>query len=140
MTKILKTIGAILYRIENDKILYLLLKYPDNAWGFVKGIQDLGESFEQTARREIFEETGIKHIDLDSNHKFEFDYLCKYDDIQYHKFATLFLAKTEEKEVVLSHEHLDFGWFDFEAAIEKLSYENNREVLREANEAIGDWR
>lgn len=134
--KTLQTSGAILYRIENNKILYLLLKYPDNAWGFPKGIQDEGETLEQTAKREIREETGIKNIELDVNHKFEFDYFCTYDDIKYHKFATLFIAKTNEKNVKISHEHLDFGWFEFDEALEKLTYENNKEMLKEANGII----
>jgi len=136
LSLILKTIGAILYRIENNQILYLLLQYPDKAWGFPKGIQDTGETFEQTAKREIWEETGIKKLELDTNHKFEFDYFCFYDGIKHHKFATLFLAKTEDKKVKISHEHLNFEWLNFEDALQKLTYDNNKRILKQAQEII----
>ncbi len=132
----INTVGGILYRIENDKILYLLLQYPDKAWGFPKGIQDEGETLEQTAKREIWEETGIKNIELNVNHKFEFDYFCTYNDIKYHKFATLFLAKSDTKEIIISDEHLDSEWQTFEKALKKLTYENNKEILRKANSIL----
>jgi len=114
----------------------LLLQYPDKAWGFPKGIQDGNETLEETAKREIWEETAIKNLELDPKHKFEFDYFCVYDNITYHKFATLFLAKTAEKTVKISHEHLHFAWLNFEEALKRLTYDNNKEVLRLAHNMI----
>ena len=42
------------------------------------------------------------------------------------------LAKTIEKEVNLSHEHVDYEWLDFASASDRLTYDNARSVLKEA--------
>ncbi|KRF03322.1 NTP pyrophosphohydrolase [Paenibacillus sp. Soil766] len=49
--------GGIIYNEKNE---VLLQKRGDrNAWGFPGGAMELGESAEETAIREIFEETGL---------------------------------------------------------------------------------
>ena len=63
-----KSTGAIIYRMENGIPLYLLLHYtPSNEgkrgqWGFAKGHVEVGETEIETAKREIFEETGIQDL------------------------------------------------------------------------------
>ncbi|KPV42534.1 NUDIX hydrolase [Alicyclobacillus ferrooxydans] len=46
--------------IYDDKRRVLLHRRSDNGcWGFPGGVMEIGESFEDTARREAFEETGL---------------------------------------------------------------------------------
>ncbi|WP_042225156.1 NUDIX hydrolase [Oceanobacillus manasiensis] len=47
---------------EQDEVL--LQKRHDGGWGLPGGLMDLGESFEQVAKREVFEETGLVVKDL----------------------------------------------------------------------------
>ena len=58
-----KSCGAVIYRSVNGKRQYfLLLNKKKNAkghWGFPKGHIELGESEEDTAIREVYEETGL---------------------------------------------------------------------------------
>jgi 8-oxo-dGTP pyrophosphatase MutT (NUDIX family) len=42
---------------ENDEVL--LQKRHDGYWGLPGGLMDLGESFEEVAKREVLEETGL---------------------------------------------------------------------------------
>lgn len=50
--------GSIVYDNENR---VLLQKRSDNGeWGMAGGFMELGESIQDTARREVFEETGLK--------------------------------------------------------------------------------
>ena len=46
--------------ILNDKNEVLLQKRHDGSWGLPGGLMDLGESFEEVAIREVFEETGLE--------------------------------------------------------------------------------
>ncbi|MFA9458479.1 NUDIX hydrolase [Halalkalibacter sp. AB-rgal2] len=45
--------------ILNEKNKVLLQKRHDGSWGLPGGLMDLGESFEEVATREVFEETGL---------------------------------------------------------------------------------
>ncbi|WP_077596129.1 NUDIX hydrolase [Oceanobacillus kimchii] len=50
--------------IVNEKNEVLLQKRLDGHWGLPGGLMDLGESFEEVAQREVFEETGLVVEDL----------------------------------------------------------------------------
>lgn len=51
--------------VVNDKKQLLLQKRKDNGfWAYPGGSMELGESFEKCAVREVFEETGLKCLDL----------------------------------------------------------------------------
>jgi ADP-ribose pyrophosphatase YjhB (NUDIX family) len=55
--------GAFVFDKENR---VLLQKRSDNGqWGFPGGFMDLGESVQDTARREVYEETGLKLEELE---------------------------------------------------------------------------
>lgn len=45
--------------ILNEQNEVLLQKRLDGYWGLPGGLMDLGESFEEVAKREVFEETGL---------------------------------------------------------------------------------
>ena len=46
--------------IRNDVGEVLLQKRPEGRWGLPGGLMNLGESFEQVAHREVFEEIGLE--------------------------------------------------------------------------------
>lgn len=54
--------GACIYRYTDDGLEFLLVQSFKSAprWGFPKGHVDPGESWEETAHREVYEEAGIK--------------------------------------------------------------------------------
>ena len=52
-----KSCGAVIYKVENGKVYYLLLKMNYGHTSLCKGHQEEGESDEETAIREIKEET-----------------------------------------------------------------------------------
>jgi len=56
----LLTSGATILVFNEDKELLLNLRSDTNTWGIPGGSMELGETIEETAARELFEETGLK--------------------------------------------------------------------------------
>ena len=55
-----KSCGAVIYRIQNQKLQVLVIHQVQGHWCFPKGHVETGETEEQTAAREIKEETGLE--------------------------------------------------------------------------------
>ena len=121
--------GIVLFRRENDKILFLLLHYPSGHWDFVKGKMENGETYHETAIRETKEETGITDITFLENFEEWIQYNFQYEGELVNKKVVFFLAETKTKEIEISHEHLDFTWMDYVTAMEKTTFDNAKTVL-----------
>ena len=124
--------GIIIFRKENSKNLFLLLRYPSGHWDFVKGKMEKDESTHETAVRETKEETGIKDVSFLENFEEWIDYNFQYQGELVQKKVVFFLAETKTKEIEISHEHLDYIWMDYNTAMEKTTFDNARTVLTRA--------
>ncbi len=136
-----KSAGAIILRKEGDINYYLLLSYPGLRhptpyWDFPKGHIEKGEELEDTVKREVEEETGLKDVKFIKGFKETFKYFFKVQDQNILKFVTFFLVETKEREVRISGEHIDYQWLSFEEAIKQLSFKNAKEILKKANESL----
>jgi len=112
--------------------LFLLLHYPSGHWDFVKGKMEKGESTHETAIREAQEETGITDITFLENFEEWIKYDFQYQGELVHKKVVFFLAETKTKEVMISHEHLDYTWMDYNTSMEKTTFDNAKNVLTRA--------
>jgi 8-oxo-dGTP pyrophosphatase MutT (NUDIX family) len=124
--------GIVLFRKEDSKILFLLLHYPSGHWDFIKGKMEEGESTHETAIREAKEETGITDITFLENFEEWIKYDFQYQGELVHKKVVFFLAETKTKEVMISHEHLDYTWMDYNTSMEKTTFDNAKTVLTRA--------
>ena len=147
-----KSAGAIIYRMENGIPLYLLLHYtPSNEgkrgqWGFAKGHVEEGETEEQTAKREIFEETGLKDLKFIPGFKrlekyfFKKSYGLEGEARKkapwVFKLVVFFLAETTTKEITISDEHIGFIWLPIKEAIKKTTFKNSKKLIKEASEFV----
>ena len=131
-----KSAGIVLFRNDSDKNEFLLLNYPQGHWDFVKGKIEQNETSHEAAIRETREETGITNIEFIDGFEesVEYDFRFKKEDI--HKKVIFFLAKTDEKNIKLSHEHNDYVWLEYNDALKKTTFENARNVLSKANEFL----
>ena len=122
----------------NDNKDFLLLNYPSKHWDFVKGKMETGETEHETALRETNEETGINDVEFLDGFKEEIEYYFRADNQDIHKKVIFFLGKTKTIDIILSHEHLDFIWLDFDNALKKITYKNAKNLLRKSKKFLDD--
>ena len=123
--------GIILFN-DTDDGKFLLLNYPSKHWDFVKGKMEKDETPLETALRETKEETGISDVEFIDGFKEEIEYNFYADNQEIHKKVIFFLGKTKTIDIILSYEHLDFIWLDFNNALEKITYKNAKNLLKKS--------
>ena len=135
--KFLFSAGVIVYFKRKDKVEFLLLKHDNSGhWDFPKGKIEKGETKIQAAQRELFEEAGAKAKIHDKFEK-SFEYFFKdYDGELAKKTVYFFVGKAVYKHVTISKEHVDFAWLEYDDAYDRLTYDNAKLVLEEANKFL----
>ena len=119
--------GAVVYRIVNGKIMFLLIKNRGaTCWGFPKGHRERGETKNETARREVLEETGIRVNFIDG-----FCETSNYNIGRHvEKRVDIFLATTRDTKITIQREEIErYLWLDFDAAVKQLKFDNDKSML-----------
>ena len=129
-----RSCGAIVYRFINDEVRYLLIKNRRSAhWGFPKGHVERGETNEQTAIREVLEETGI-HIKILPSFASKSDYIIQG---KVEKNVTIYLAKTDDVQTIIQKEEIeDYIWLGYEKAYNMLKFVNDKAILKNARDYL----
>ncbi len=129
------TAGGIVFRIIDGGLQILLLQDLKDRWSIPKGHVEAGETLEQTALREVTEETGLQELKIvDKLDKIHFFYRMRGKLIFMTTFIFL-IESTKLDEVVLpesSEGIVDVKWFDETTACEILEYKATRVILQEA--------
>jgi len=139
-----KSAGAIIFRKEGSRTLFLLLHYPVRSlkakkeyWDFPKGHIEKGETIEDTVKREVQEETGLTDIKLKEGFQVKIKYyLTTKEGEKVLKTVIFLLAETKTKDIKISEEHVDFIWLPYEEALKKLIFKNARNILGKASEFL----
>jgi len=133
-----KSCGAVIYRTMDEIIEFLCISHRnDGHWGFPKGHVEKNESEEQTAVREVFEETGLK-VTLMDGFRVSVEYLIKKETM---KEVVFFLAEEKYQTVNIEvDEIVDYKWLNFEHTKQLLSYKSSKEVLKQAYEFIVTYK
>jgi bis(5'-nucleosidyl)-tetraphosphatase len=131
--KQLHSAGIITYIEEHDGILYLILQYGAGHWDFPKGKIEEGETKQEAALRELMEETGLT-AEIDDTFEETFQYVfTDYDGQLAQKTVYFFVGKANSRDVKLSDEHIDYTWLSYKDAVEQLTYDNAKELLKKAD-------
>jgi 8-oxo-dGTP pyrophosphatase MutT (NUDIX family) len=105
------------------------------AWGLPKGLVEEGEAPEQTAIREVQEETGLLAKILEPLGDISYWYV--WEDERIRKKVTFFLMEATGGDVSThDHEMEEVRWFPVEVARRRASYPSEREVLSRAAETL----
>ena len=134
-----KQVLIIPYRIANNKIEYCIFKRRDlKIWQFIAGgAEDFERDIIESAKRELYEETGINDVEikkLELTAKIPVVNVVKDfiwgKDIFYSE-ENAFAVNINNKQIVLSDEHEEFEWVDYEDARKVLKYDSNKSALWE---------
>lgn len=125
-----KSCGAIV--IQGEKIL--IIQQAAGHWGFPKGHVEDGETEVETAIREIKEETNLD-VEIDESHRYVEHYSPK-EGVE--KDVVLFVAKMIGGEIKAQEEEVQkIKWLSYEEAIQTITYDNSRSVLKKAWKELG---
>lgn len=127
--------GAVIFRRNNNKIEYLIIKQKNESeelWYFPKGHIENNETEEETALREVYEEVGLK-IKLISGFREAISYTIKERDI--FKTVVFFLSEVDlDVEIKYIFNEVETHlWLPFGGALDRLSYQGSKNILEKAN-------
>lgn len=125
-----KSCGAIIVTNETQDPKFLLIKHHNGGhWAFPKGHVEENETEEETALREIREETQLT-VELDTH----FRHVVRYSPYEGTiKDVIYFIAYAPEQTVHKQEEEvLDSTWLTFEKALALITYENDQIILQAA--------
>ena len=126
--------GAVPYRKTDKGIEYLVVIDRNNNYGFPKGHQEKGETYKETAAREIKEEVGLDLV-------IENDFCCRYEyPIKKNtviKEVRYFLADfAGQKPYINDGEIKEILIKNYEEAMKLLNFAQSRELLKKAQEYL----
>ncbi len=127
--------GAVLYTVMDGERRYVLVREKNGSYGLPKGHVEPGETLDQTALREIREETGVTAV-LHANKPAMVDeYPIAGGDV---KQVSWFVARYDNQTPVADRTQvLGVLVLPIDAALRTLTYGSTREILRKADRELG---
>ncbi len=127
-----KSCGAVVFTVINNKINYLLIRNLTGIYGFPKGHVEQGETEEQTALREVFEEVGLT-VKLVPGFRSEDEHSIPEKENTI-KQIVYFLGEYSNQEFIYQREELtDALLVDYETAISLFQFDSSKRILTAAN-------
>lgn len=125
-----QSFGIIPIKKEGEEWLFLLVQHHAGHWAFPKGHPDPLERPEETATRELREETGLlvdsfwEGLVLEENYSFEWEGVTVLKRVAY------FVAQVSGSLMPQPEEIRQACWCDANTALERLSFEESRRLCQ----------
>jgi 8-oxo-dGTP pyrophosphatase MutT (NUDIX family) len=131
MVKKIQAAGGIVFQIDHEEVVTVLLIYRNGCWDLPKGKLEKGESIEMCASREVSEETGSKlpmHLgDLGTTYH---EYTQKGVDYGKTTFWYVMVLPQITKFIPQKKENIEYvEWVPLTEAIQKVGFENLKLIL-----------
>lgn len=128
-----KSCGTVVFRREKGGLVFLIETMALGHISLPKGHVENGETEEETARREIWEETGLRaRVDTRFRHTISYSPRPGVE-----KDVVFFTAEAEEGDITPQPEEVRKAEFlPMEEALGLLTYASDQEVLRAAGEYL----
>ncbi|HEY7347440.1 MAG TPA: NUDIX hydrolase [Ktedonobacterales bacterium] len=117
---------------RTDEIEVVLVgRSPSGIWALPKGTPRKGETVEQVALREVNEETGLQTRILANIGSIHYSFVR--NTMRYEKEVRYFLMEPVGGDISLhDHEYDEVRWFPLAEAYQRLTYESDSHILRQA--------
>ena len=127
--------GAVLYTVMDGERRYVLVREKNGSYGLPKGHVEPGESLDQTALREIREETGVTAILHGCEPVMVDEYPIAGGDV---KRVSWFIARFADQTPIADRTQvLGVLVLPIDAALKTLTYGSTREILRKVDLQLG---
>jgi len=129
--------GGVVFRIEDGRAVFLLIRDSYQNWGFPKGHVERGERLDVAACREVTEETGLSDLAVRGSIE-TIDWYFRFRGHLIHKVCHFFLMETVESATSPQEAEgiTACRWITYEDAESLISYANARAVLRHARAMV----
>ena len=130
--------GGVAYRIGPTGIDVVLVgRHEPERWVLPKGTPNQGESLDQTAVREVSEETGIQVRLIRPLHDIQYWFVLH--GVRHYKTVHFYLMEAVGGDTSLhDHEYDEAVWFPIGEAERRLSFANERLVVTRAAAELAD--
>ena len=130
--------GVVLRKLDKETEILICERYSENLIALPKGKPNEGENEEETAIREVKEETGINAI-IKTKIKDIF-YSFESSDEIINKKVSFFLMEKIDGEISNHDEEFDkVYWEKCDSALKKLSHQGEKDVLEKAIKLAKDF-
>lgn len=111
---------------------FLLIHQTVGHWAFPKGHPEENETPIESAKRELLEETGISNIQILDGYSYVQNYSFEKEGRQIQKTVTFFAGFARDDKVAAREDEVqDSGWFYYNDAIQCLTYEDSKQLLKD---------
>jgi 8-oxo-dGTP pyrophosphatase MutT (NUDIX family) len=130
--------GGIVFRRKGDIIEIATVSVKGGSvWCLPKGVIDKGESAEETALREVEEETGLKGRIIEKLGKITYWYYLKEENVKCKKTVHFFLMEYESGDISNHNWEVDsVSWFPIDEAIKRATYKGEKEMIEKAKKKL----
>jgi len=132
VVRVRRDVQAVIFDESEGEKRILLVKKPDfsaqrHRWRLLKGGVESSETETEALRREIFEELGLKNVQImEKVHSYEFI----FEGTKH--IVSCYLVKADSKETITlqKSEVTDYVWVPRDKAVETLFWNNEKEAVR----------
>ena len=130
---------ALPYRKAGSQLMFCVFHRADhNQWQFISGGGEDNETPAEAARREVFEESGVRVKNLIALTSQSFIPVSIFSQEHRANWPKGTFVVPEycfgfacEGEITLSHEHTQYVWLPYDEAANRLAWDSNRTALYE---------
>lgn len=130
--------GGVVCRLRDGRAEIVLVARPvTNLWALPKGTPEPGENLEETAVREVSEETGLEVEIIEPLLRIAYTFHLSEGRVQIDKVVHHYLLRAVGGDVAQhDHEYDLVGWYGVTEALRLMTYENERTVVERAGERL----